>query len=97
MSAATLAYHGFAATDVCLCLTRYSNKIRFLYAVDALVTAIVYNRKDTVEVLIALNTPLNKRGLFGISVRELIASETRELVSTPSVDFVRFKLCNGAR
>ena len=71
MSPATLVYFGYSASEVCFALAQYSNEVRRLHAVDALVTAIVYNRKDTVEVLTALETPQNIKGMLGVTVQDL--------------------------
>lgn len=71
-SPATMAYLGRSAADVCAQLALYSSETRVLHAIDALVTAIVYNRKDTIEVLTTLNTPLDQRGLLDVSPAEVM-------------------------
>ena len=70
MRPATLAYLGYSAADVCAELAQYEAEVRVLYAIDALVTAVAYLRMDTVSVLLELGTPLQQRGLLGITVRE---------------------------
>lgn len=68
MTPGALAFYGYSARDVCAALTNYSNSVRRLYAVDALVAAIMFGRMDTVAVLLELKTPLDVAGLSGLSV-----------------------------
>lgn len=70
-SPATLAYMGCSAADVCAQLAHYPADTRVLHAIDALVTAMVYRRNDTVEVLMALGTPMHRRGLFRVAADEI--------------------------
>lgn len=88
MRPATLAYLGHSAADVCAQLAQYEGDVRVLYAIDALVAAVAYMRMDTVSVLIDLGTPLDKKGLLGITVREaagLNATDSKLLVQSLAV------------
>lgn len=80
MVPATLAYLGCSAADVCTQLAQYDSETRCLHAIDALATAIAYKRKDTVEMLIALGTPLRQPGLLGI-----VPKDAMDIVFTPAM------------
>lgn len=73
---ATLAYMGCSAADVCAQLAHYPAEKRVLHAIDALVTAMVYRRQDTVEVLTALGTPMHRRGFFRVAADDIRVQST---------------------
>lgn len=77
MRPATLTYLGYSASDVCAQLAAYDNEVRVLYAIDALVTALAFMRMDTVAVLFELGTPLEMKGLLGITVREAAEAHSK--------------------
>lgn len=70
-----MAYYGHSATDVCCKLAHYKNpETRKKHAIDALTVAIVYKRKDTFELLLALNTPMNQKGFLLIAPAHALQS-----------------------
>lgn len=76
MKPATLTYYGYPARKVCNRLADYPQPVRTLHAIDALVTAVAFLRMDTLSVLLSIGTPVDQKGMFGITVMDATRRQT---------------------